>query len=863
MDSAIEETGKETLSVTPKGTEKPEDRKHTKEEPPKSSPPSVAWYLPEQWPNNIRLVPGGQEDITSLSNETALVHVLEQPSRTDFTCLKWKCRAKGMPAPVGIIEKRGGRRGKKTSSFDDESVPRPGFPRAMLLGKRHDVDKLAALIELAREAEYPVVLVPQVVVYERRAARSETPSWWDNLVGPGGKPKMIRKWWTILRSGCRVLISAADKIDIKEFVTRPEVAGLPDTAVARMLLDTLRLTFRQERRVVIGPHVPQRERMKQIIKRHRFLIDKVSQEARKSERSEWEVWKEVDIFLEEIMADYSVNYIRMWEKVLSWVWKRFFGEVVVDRESLERTRRTVRKSPVIYVPCHRSHTDYLLVSYVLFTNDMTPPHIAAGKNLNFWPLGHLFRKSGAFFMRRSFRDTGIYRAVFESYIRCLIREGFNIEFYLEGGRSRTGKMFLPKMGVLGMFIRAFEEGELNDLNFVPISINYDRVPEDFELLQETQATKKEKVKPIKLLREFLGKNFGRIHVNFAHPLSLKEFLAYREVESSAVDVESRRALYRDFAFRVIHSINEAGVITPTAVLSSALLARSAPGVEEDGVIEDALVLEQYLEATGAKLAPSFHNPRAAIVEALKLFQQNHDVKEVPMPEGDQEEMLLDVDPEKRPNLEYYKNGALHGLYQPALLACSLLAAENAWVLRHYIEEDYRMMSRIFKYEFVYDSNWPDFENVSRILKIFENRGYIECEKNESDKDAECWAVTAKGRESLPLFAGLVENFVEAYLFTLEELVKTCGYDEFVRRDCARKLMKTSVKAFHLGRIKRRETISTVTFHNAMNMAAHLGIIEKVENTDGGREKWRISPQSEYLLNVYIDKLERLSKVTLL
>ncbi len=810
---------------------------------------------------NARLTPGGHEDIVELSRRAAVVHVFEQRSRTDLACLKRKYQAEGLPAPEHVIGTPGSGRWWRRRREDDDSIPGQGKPQAMFMGDNADVERLAKLIKLSDEVSYPVILAPQILLYERRPAKSEAAGWWDSLVRPGGKPKMLRKWWALIRSGGKVIIAAADPIDIKRFCSRPDVKDLPDLAKARMLRDTLHTVFRAERRVVIGPHLPQRERMKEIVRRNPLLIESVAQEAARSERTEWEVWAEVDGYLHEIMADYNVTYIRIWDIVLSWVWERFFGGVVLDHVGLERTRRAVRKGPVIYVPCHKSHADYLLVSHMLFVNDMTPPHIAAGRNLNFWPLGHIFRKSGAFFMRRSFSNTGIYKVVFECYLRSLSREGFNIEFFIEGGRSRTGKLFLPKMGVLGMFIRAFEEGELPDLSFVPISISYDRIPEEGELLRDSQATEKKKSGLVGAILELTKRNFGRIHMNFAPPISLKEFLASCEAEPSAMDVRTRHALYRDFAFRAIRAINDVSVITPTSVTASALLARTSPGTEEEVVMADAATLLSYLEETGVRLAPTFRHPGNALAESMRLFRSTRDITEVTLPAGQTDEKMIAIEPEKRPNLEYYKNNALHDLYSPAFVACSLIANGNEGISQRQIELDYAQMMRFFKYEFVYDAHWPVESEVRRVLDIFQKWGILEFVPNSRTKHKTGWLITKHGRDTLYLFSGLVENFIEAYLFTVENLPRIYGPAEFVFDDAAKQLVKAGFKAFHLGNITRREAISVVTLRNALAMMAHLVLIEEIDTPENEKQIWHISPDSEQLLNDYAQKLRRLARKT--
>ena len=181
-------------------------------------------------------------------------------------------------------------------------------------------------------------------------------------------------------------------------------------------------------------------------------------------------------------ANFHGSYFSILEFMFNRIWPRLFQGV--EYAGLERVTETMRQHPVVLVPCHRSHFDYLIISYLFHVNYLSPPHIAAGINLSFWPLGPLFRGAGAFFIRRSFEDNALYKTVFRSYLKFLIREGYTQEFFIEGGRSRTGKILTPKLGMLSALVDAFLDGVRRDLYFVPVSIHYGRVVEEEEYQRE-------------------------------------------------------------------------------------------------------------------------------------------------------------------------------------------------------------------------------------------------------------------------------------------------------------------------------------------------------------------------------------------
>ncbi|MCJ7830257.1 MAG: glycerol-3-phosphate acyltransferase, partial [Desulfobacterales bacterium] len=205
--------------------------------------------------------------------------------------------------------------------------------------------------------------------------------------------------------------------------------------------------------------------------------------------------------------------------MVRWVIKSMFDGVMVNDEMLARLKTMSLRGPLILVPCHKSHMDYLILSYVLYQNNLPCPLVAAGTNLSFWPIGPLFRGGGAFFIRRSFRGAVLYSKVFTEYIEKLLEEGFNIEFFIEGGRSRTGKLIMPKLGLLSILLNGMKSGACEDLIFAPIYIGYDQVLEDSAYLEELEGGQK---KPESFwqglkARKFLKKRYGKIYLQFQEP----------------------------------------------------------------------------------------------------------------------------------------------------------------------------------------------------------------------------------------------------------------------------------------------------------------------------------------------------------
>ena len=210
------------------------------------------------------------------------------------------------------------------------------------------------------------------------------------------------------------------------------------------------------------------------------------------------------------------------------VWKRIYDVIAVEAAGLNAARAAAKQGPLILIPTHRSYVDFLIVSYCCFALDLPIPHIAAGEDfLGILLVRWLFRRSGAFFMKRSMDSAAdpLYAAIFGTYLQQLLVDGQSIEFFIEGTRSRSGKMLQPKQGLLSVLTDAYLDGRLSDAFLVPISINYEKTMEgeiySNELLGESKI--RESLRSLLSSSSVLNGNFGSIAVNFAQPISIREY----------------------------------------------------------------------------------------------------------------------------------------------------------------------------------------------------------------------------------------------------------------------------------------------------------------------------------------------------
>ena len=262
---------------------------------------------------------------------------------------------------------------------------------------------------------------------------------------------------------------------------------------------------------------------------------------------------------------------------LTGFWNRIYDGVTIHH--LDQLKQTAPGHEIIYVPCHRSHMDYLLLSYLLYQHGIVPPHIAAGDNLNLPVIGSVLRRGGAFFLRRSIRGNALYAAVFSEYVAQLVGDGFSIEYFIEGGRSRTGRLLQPKGGMLAMTVRAFLRAPRRPVVFQPVYIGYERLIEDKSYLDELTGRPKQKETIWALLKgvaEVLRSHYGKVTVNFGEPVRMDEVLVANDPDWRAQMGEDKPTWFADvvddLAQRIQVNINRAADLNPVNLLAVSLLA---------------------------------------------------------------------------------------------------------------------------------------------------------------------------------------------------------------------------------------------------------------------------------------------------
>jgi glycerol-3-phosphate O-acyltransferase len=368
-----------------------------------------------------------------------ICYVLERDHAIDRLLVQRACARAGLPRPAKRLLPGGASAANRSLLTLARTV---GLWRERI--DRRPPPLLRELLrELKRDPAFDVTLVP-VAVYWGRAPQREGTSWWRVALSEDWAfGSRLRRFLTVLLNGRGTLVEFGSGVSLRTLLGE-DAAG---NRAARRISRQLTAQFDAARAAYIGPDLSHRRTVLTQVLRTQAVRQVVVQEVREKKITRRAALENARAIFEEIAANYSHIFVQLAERLFRRVWTRIFDGVEFGHA------RTGNE--IIYVPCHRSHIDYLLLSYLLYKNGIVPPHIAAGVNLNLPVVGPILRRGGAFFLRRSFKSNALYSAVFSEYVASLIERGVSIEYFIEGGRSRTGRLLKPKAGMLAMTLRAY------------------------------------------------------------------------------------------------------------------------------------------------------------------------------------------------------------------------------------------------------------------------------------------------------------------------------------------------------------------------------------------------------------------------
>ncbi len=649
-------------------------------------------------------------------------YVLEDYGLSSALILQRACREAGLPLPLQPIP--GDPLGRKRAYV---ALSRRHANALQALGlvpgpenKTHS-GSLARLLEAHRaDAALDVQLVPVSIFVGQAPNRSS--GWFSVLFSENwALVGRFRRLLAILLNGRDTLVQFAPPVALRGIVGE----GLPPERTVRKLSRVLRTHFRRGREVVVGPDLSTR----------RMLIDKVlaaepvrealADHARRDKVTPQAAWNKAHAMAYEIAADYSHPVVRSASYLLGWVWNRIYRGVLVQH--LDELKAAAPGHEIVYVPSHRSTMDDVLLPYVLYTNGIVPPHIVAGINLDLPVIGTIMRKGGAFFIRRSIRGSALYSAVLSEYMAQLISGGYSIAYFIEGGRSRTGRLLPPKGGMIAMTVRGYVRHPNRPVLFQPVYIGYEKLLEGRSYLDELSGKPKEK----ESIWQFLGgipkllrSNYGQVVVNFGERIALNDVLAVHapDWDGKPLGDEDKpawlAASVATLSDRIQVEVNRSADVNPINLLAMALLSTPKHAMGESDLLAQIALSQTLLTDVpySGHVTVTPHSPAQIVAhgeEIGTLLRTAH-------PLGD----VLSVDDENAVLLSYFRNNVLHLFTAAAWIAVCFL--NNRRMGRAQLQRLGRSLYPFLQAELFLPWDEDGFaERIDRTIAVFIREGLLQ------------------------------------------------------------------------------------------------------------------------------------------
>jgi glycerol-3-phosphate O-acyltransferase len=681
-------------------------------------------------------------------------------------------------------------------------------------------------LEAALAAGENPILAPLRVVWlaeERQGRRSARLS--DVLkLGDPRDPDPLRERWVLHTAPERCRIVAGEPAPASELRDRWR------SAVGSDVGDTLGLADFVARQAVLALERAERRLRGNRYKVARFVDEDilsrpafrggVTRLARQLGRKESSVAREASRYLREIAASQSPFVIDLVVQLWHLMYSRGYGDVLdYDHDELEGLSALAQQHPVVFLPTHKSNLDHAVLQSMLHENGFPPTHTAGGINMNFFPIGPLVRRSGVFFIRRSFKDNAVYKFVLHHYIDYLVEKRFSLEWYLEGGRSRPGKLLPPRFGMLAYVVDAYRRGKSEDVYLIPVSIAYDQISDVGDYTAEQRGA----VKEAESFGWFLGiarrlrRRYGNIHICFGEPVSLRKAVGPPEPNAEPSADEENLSLQK-LAFEVCVRINRATPITPISLVTLALLGRGDRALSVEEMIDALRNLVGYVRKRRLATTQEIDLDTAdGVRRTLDQLVDNGVLTRYD--EGP--DAVYAISPDQHLSAAYYRNTVIHYFVNGAIAELALLRAAEEDVADRAAEfwEEAMRLRDLLKFEFFFAEKETFLAELRQEISLHDPHWEERLEKGAD-------AISGLLPRIRPFSAHrILRPFLEAY--------RVVG-DALARRDPGEPLDEPTFlneclalgKQYSLQRhIKSAESVSKVLFATALKLARNRGLTD--------------------------------------
>jgi glycerol-3-phosphate O-acyltransferase len=533
-------------------------------------------------------------------------------------------------------------------------------------------------------------------------------------------------------------------------------------------------------------------------------------------------------YVKEIAATHSPYVIDLVTGATRWLISKAHTELDYDEEELAALYQMSQNHPLVFLPSHKSNFDHLVLQYVLYQNGLPPNHTAGGINMNFFPIGPVLRRSGVFFIRREFRDNEPYKFVLRRYVDYLLEKRFPMEWYIEGGRSRSGKLRAPRYGMLAYVVDSYVRGSSEDIIIIPVSIAYDQIQDVGAYASEQAGGAKERESFRWLVTTVRGlrRKAGAIHLRFGAPISVKGFLAFQDDLPDDPD-DTRNPAIPKLAFEVAVRLNEVTPITPTSLVTLALLSADDRSLSVD---ETVAVLEPYLDFVTRRDLPTSEKlglDQPAKVAATLAELETHGVVESFVGST---ATVYRVRQNQHLAAAYYRNTIIHFFVNRAITEMALIhissEGHHGDMQRAVLNEALRLRDTL-KFEFFFSAT-DEFEQEIRNELVDHD---VDLQKHLAAGDAE-----AILRSFRPFVShSILRPFFEAYR-VVGDIIEQHAYNTGVDKQDVRSEALALGKQYVLqGLVAKPESISKVLFESALSLAENRALFKDGPDTITARQ----------------------------
>ncbi len=529
-------------------------------------------------------------------------------------------------------------------------------------------------------------------------------------------------------------------------------------------------------------------------------------------------------YLREMAATHSPFLIDLIANAIHWLYRQGYGAIVYDRDQVARLNALGQEVPLAFLPSHRSNLDRLSLQYLKWENDLAPNHTAGGINMNFFPVGPLIRRTGVFFIRRSFKDNSLYKFVLQSYLDYLVENRFPLEWYLEGGRSRSGKLLPPRFGLLSYVVDSWRRNKAEDVVLIPISIAYDQIQDLGSYTSEASGGIKEKeslgwvLSAIRSLR----RRYGNIHVRFGEPISVAKAMAGTEATRGSKEIELEDIALAKLAFEVMYRIGQVTPITPAAVVSIALLQNGGRARTVDELATSCAALDGFIEAHQLPTTePLELDDDAEVRRVIDLLAEHGNVTTF---EGI--EPVFYLKPDQALRAAYYRNVVVHHFVPRGIaeLALAGLGPGGVGKVEGELWDRVAGIRNLLKFEFFF----PEKDALGAAIR------------EDLDRSVPGWtrltAPTVLGRLTPPIAPWAILPFLESYLVVADQLATLKPTDEFNEKTFIGDSMKRG-EQYRLKGMVSADSVSTAMFRHGLALAKNHNLLKTGPDTPQARAEF--------------------------